>query len=71
MSYEIKDEFIQNRLHEIAKSIQKWIPTNWGFTIFLFGFGENQPLFYISSARRDDMIKTVKEWLEKQEKEKE
>lgn len=67
MSYEVENSLIQNRLRELAKQITAWIPKGWGFTLFIFSYGEKGSLFYISSAQREDMISTVKEWLAKQE----
>lgn len=38
-----------------------------GFVVMLFEFGEGGYLAYASNANRDDMIKTVKEWLARAE----
>lgn len=38
-----------------------------GFTIFLFGYGSNENIAYLSTAERETMIATVKEWLARQE----
>lgn len=34
-----------------------------GIAIYLFEFGEGGNLAYISNTRREDMIKTMEEWL--------
>lgn len=38
-----------------------------GFALFVFDFGERGNLAYCSNAEREDMIKTVEEWLAKQQ----
>lgn len=43
--------------------------TNVGFTLLMFDFGESGALSYVSSARREDMIKTMKEFIEWHEQE--
>lgn len=37
-----------------------------GFVVFLFDFGSDGSLAYISNAQRPDMIKAVEEWLARQ-----
>jgi hypothetical protein len=53
-------------LNELARAIMATLPPNHGFTLFLFGYGEDKPLYYISSAVRSDMVGTLKEFLIKQ-----
>lgn len=65
--YEIDDPVIKNRLRSIAEQIKKFLPSGWGFTLFLFGFGKDKGVFYISNANREDMVKTIKAWLAKQD----
>lgn len=69
--YYVENEPIKAQLNDIGSSIGKRLPPGWGFTLFLFAYGEDngdprRGLFYISSAQRKDMIETVKEWLLKQ-----
>ena len=66
MPYEIKDDFAQNRLHAIAENIKPFVPSGWGFTLFLFSYGEGGNLFYISTVDREDGIRIVEEWLKNQ-----
>lgn len=65
-NYEVKDERLESLLKRIATSFSKQLPEDIGFTLFLFTYGEDGNLFYISSAQREDMINVVKEWLDKQ-----
>lgn len=65
--YEVELPEIKQVLRDIAVRIKNMLPKEWGFTLFLFSYGEDRSLFYISSARREDMISSVKEWLAKQD----
>jgi hypothetical protein len=66
--YEVKNADVQRLLRTIGGNIDEDLPDGWGFTLFLYNYGEGGALFYISSAERATMIETVKEWLAKQEK---
>lgn len=65
--YEVKDPEIKALLHNIAIRLKSEMPPGWGFTLFLFSYGEGGALFYLSSAERTDMIKVVKEFIKKEE----
>lgn len=65
-NYEVDNPELKKLLQEMAKKLTADLPKGYGFTLFLFGFGTAKPLFYISSARRGDMVMTVKEWLRNQ-----
>lgn len=54
----------------LANVIDKSIPDNHGFALFIFEYGQpdgNKQISYISNARRDDMIAMMKDWLAVQE----
>lgn len=57
----------------VAQTIDSEVPdmvgsmSRIGFVVMLFEFGEGGFLAYASNANRDDMIKTVKEWLARAE----
>ncbi len=63
MSYEIDNPEIQAKLRKIAELIGRDMPPGWGFTLLLFEFTPGDSLFYISSAQRPDMIKTMQEFI--------
>lgn len=48
----------------IEASINR-VGRKYGFTLFLFSF-DGPELTYISNAQREDMIKAVQEWLNRQ-----
>lgn len=54
--------------HHLAQVVKgALLKRNVGFTLFLFDFGESGFLSYASSANREDMIRTLKEWLRQAE----
>ena len=68
-TYEERNPQAEAALRKIADKLKAQMPPNMGFTLFLFTYGKDGQLFYISSADREDMIKVVKEWMEKQKEE--
>jgi hypothetical protein len=67
--FEVENEAVMATLNQIATSIGGSLDKGWGFTLLLFEYGADGTMFYISSAERGDVVKTVREWLEKQEAE--
>lgn len=67
--YEIKDYQAQTMLKaiglKIATALQQ-LP-GFGFALLLFSFGEGGSMFYISDANRKDIVKVMKEFIEKEE----
>lgn len=52
--------------NKLAKLIGESLPPGWGFGLFLFTFGENGTMFWVSNAARPDMILALQEWMRKQ-----
>ena len=67
VSYEIRDERIEQLLRDLGQRLKKDMPEGYGFTLLIFGFEPRNDLFYISSARRADMIATMREFIRKHE----
>lgn len=63
-------EAVMRLLHEIADSVKEQTPKGWGFTVFLFPYGDatgpGKDTFYISTANREDMIQVLREFVGKQ-----
>jgi len=61
------EKMMTPELQAIAKIIDDRIPDGWGFGLILFEFGHKtgEPLLWISNARREDMIETMREYVEK------
>ena len=66
--YQVANADVQRRLRTIAGDIDEQLEEGWGFTLFLFNYGEGGAIFYLSSAERPAMVATIKEWLAKEEK---
>jgi hypothetical protein len=66
--FEIQDEDAARRLRTLAGMIEDELPDGWGFGLMLFTFGEGGVMFWISNAQRADMVKTMKEWIAKNER---
>lgn len=57
---------------EIGKAISHAInktmgPNTWGFALFMFSFGSEGAMTYCANAERQDIIKALKEFIEKVE----
>jgi hypothetical protein len=66
-----KDANARDQLPKIAAMIDEELPEGWGFMLFAFPFGDEQGRCnYIAKCRREDAVKIVREWLEKQAPEK-
>lgn len=67
MSFEMRDPEIEQYLRMIGGRIAKGLPINWGFTLLLFEFGDGGSTFYLSNAKREDMIVALQEFIEHQQ----
>lgn len=68
-NYEVHNEEIKTLLKEEGKAFAMRMPKGWGFTLFMFDLNTSDgSMFYISSAQREDMIKALEEFIEKQKK---
>lgn len=71
-SYEVHHAGAERTLREFARMLKENCPPGWGFTLFLFEYGDEidkGSMFYLSSSERGDMLKLPKEFIAKQEKE--
>lgn len=66
-SYEVHHAGAERMLREIGNTLKKRMPPGWGFSLFIFSYGEQGEMFYLSSASRPDMLKALKEFIAKQE----
>ncbi len=64
-----RDEKAKNKMQQIAKDIKSQLPEGMGFALLAFDFG-NKPdrrVNYVSNANREDIVKVMKEWIQKTE----
>jgi hypothetical protein len=47
----------------LSDTIRNELPKGVGFTLFLFDYGGKGRLTYLSTAKRDDMLRTIAAWL--------
>jgi len=69
-SYEHRDPEAEEHLREIGKILKSALPERLGFTLFLHDYGSEGGIFYMSSAKREDMTKSLREFLSNQAGEK-
>lgn len=53
-------------IQAIAKSVQDQLPEGYGFFVLAFPFGDSQEAVYCSNARRDDIVKSMQEFIDRQ-----
>lgn len=64
-NFKVRNEEAEKALASIGKILKELCPAGMGFAFLLFDYGEEGDMFYCSSAQRDDMIKAMKEFIEK------
>jgi hypothetical protein len=64
--YEVDVPEVEAKLKKWGRIIAKDLPQPYGFTLFFFTFGEGGNMFYLSNARRQEMIQTMREFIQKQ-----
>lgn len=64
--FEQRNPEIESLLKEIGTILVTHMPSGFGFSLLIFSYGEGGNLFYISSAHREDIVKTMIEFIEKQ-----
>ena len=65
MHYEVRNEQIEQLLRDLGHFLKDAMPPGYGFSLLIFGFSPNNQLFYLSSAQREDMIRTMQEFIAK------
>lgn len=67
----VKEEQAQALLQDIARDIKATLPEGMGFVMLAFEFDEKLPkgsekrMLYVSNANREDIKKSMLEWIEK------
>jgi hypothetical protein len=73
-TYNVRSTEVESALRELATDLHARVPQGFGFTLLLFSYeptglpneGPAGSLFYISTARREDMVRTMKEFIARQ-----
>lgn len=67
-TFEVDNPELARLMQELGSKLHTFMPPNVGFTLLIFEFGQGGgDLFYISDAKRDDMIRTMRECIVKME----
>jgi len=61
------EEVVKSKMQTIAKKVQEELPNDFGFVVLTFKFNELGQMIYVSNANREDVIKSMKEFIEKTE----
>lgn len=62
-----REQQANDALQAIAKEIKKRLPENMGFALLAYEFGdaENRRMMYVSNSNREDVIKSMLEFCDK------
>ena len=62
-----REEQVNNMLQEIMNDIKKKLPEGMGFTLLAYEFGdkEGRRMLYASNSNREDVIKAMLEFVDK------
>lgn len=59
-----RDDRLRAKGRELAERLTRMLPPHLGFTLFVFEYGDpGKGITYLSTAPRDEMIRTIEEWL--------
>jgi hypothetical protein len=64
-----KDAMVREDLQSIANSIKARLPQGWGFCLICVPLGDDEQgrVNYVSNANRDDVIKMLKNFIQRNE----
>lgn len=63
-AFEVRNEAVEAKLREIGRMLKKSVDEvpGCGFCLWLFSYGEGGDMFYLSSARREDVMRMLDEF---------
>lgn len=61
------EEQVKGHLQEIAKVLQGMLPEDYGFIFMTYKHNSHGQLMYVSNSAREDVVKCLKEFIEKTE----
>jgi len=65
-----KDAWARDQMQKIGQLVDEELPQGWGFFVMAFPFGELKGrMNFVANGQREDIVKLMKEFIEKQEKE--
>lgn len=51
---------------DVARAVKAMLPVDQGFVLFTVSYGPRSNIAYVSTIERDDVIRTLREWLKSQ-----
>lgn len=64
--FKVRDAEIEGKLKSIGDRMRSALDgSGYGFALLMFSFGEGGNMFYTSNAQRDDIVKAMREFIEK------
>lgn len=67
MAYEVRNPEVEEILRKFGRMMKDTMPSGFGFALLIFTYGQGGSMFYISSAERQDMINSMREFIQKHE----
>lgn len=64
--FRFQDPAAEQALRTLAVLIDEHVPAGMGFGVLLFHYGPGGGMFWISNSHREDMKRSMVEWLEKE-----
>lgn len=68
MEKEDAEEIVKGKMQKIAKKVKDELPEGFGFIVLSFAFGHPRQMMYVSNANREDVVQSMKEFIEKTER---
>lgn len=68
--FEVKNAVVQAILKDLGAELKRRMPEGMGFALLMFDYGADGSLFYIADAEREDMIRTMEEFIGRNKSEK-
>lgn len=64
--YKIDNSEIKELLRDIGNMLKNSMPKGWGFALQMFEF-KGESFFYTSNGKREDMIKVLREFINREQ----
>ena len=64
---ENEEEIVKRKMQTIARKVKEELLDGFGFVVLSFIFDNPGQMMYVSNANREDIVKAMKEWIEKTE----
>ena len=67
--YKYEHKEIEEMLKEMGRTLGAAVkPHNYGFALFLYEFGQGGGMFYIANGARDDVLKMLTEFMDREKR---